>query len=293
MKKILLTFTLLLCFMKLTAEAPKYGYLMTCSKKGRITVHKPSGEIIWEHPAKKIYTANLLANGNILYVEDRVGCFEVTPKKKIVMEFKEKGEIYTVRRLKNGDTLLGNCSKNQAILIAPDGQEKKRLQLKGKKGHMAHRHFTITPDENSFLVGHIGSKVLIEYDFDGNIIKEFPAKGMVYTGLRSRNGDTYISWQYGIDKVTKDGDSKTLITLNEKSKPFVHFFTDISFYSKQRLYVSSWLGHRKEGKGPNVMLIDQEGKIEWQLNNHDQIANNTSFTPLTKSKIDAFKKALK
>ena len=293
MKKTLIILSLILCFLKLSAEAPKYGYLMVCSKKGRVTIHKPTGEIIWEHPAKHSYSANLLANGNILFVEDKIGFTEITPKKEVVMQFKESGEQFCVRRMKNGDTLLGNCSKNQIVIVAPDGTEKKRLQLKGKKGHMGHRHFNLSPDEKSFLVGHIGDKRLIEYDLDGKIIKEFPAKGMVYTGRRSRNGDTYISWQYGIDKISKDGETTSIISLNEKSTPYVHFFTDIAFYSKKRLYASSWLGHRKEGKGPNVLLLSPEGEIEWQLSNHDQVSNNTTFTPLTRTQFEAFKKGLK
>ena len=292
MKKALFIVLFTLNLLVLNAEAPKYGYMMTCSKKGRVTIHKPSGDIIWEHPARNTYSASLLPNGNVIFAEND-GVREVTPQKELVMHFKQPGEVFCVRRLKNGDTMLMSSTFNQMVIIDKDGKEKRRLDLKGQKGHMANRQFTVTPDQKSFLVGHIGDKTVREYDFDGKLIKEFPAKGYVFTGLRSRNGDTYISWQHGVDKVSKDGDVTNLITLNEKSTPYVHWFTSLAFYSKKRIFASSWLGHRCEGKGPSVILINQKGEIEWQLANHEQVANATSFTPLTKKQSQKFLKKMK
>ncbi len=288
MKQIFILFLCLVSIVNAQDLAPKYGYLMSCSKKGLISLHDKSGKVIWSTKAKKTYSATILENGNILYVQEG-GIREVTPTKKIVLEFNEAGEIYCARRLKNGKTAFVNAKNNELIILTNQGKTEKRLKLKGRKGHVAMRHFTITPQE-TFLVAHLGDKTVREYDQDGLVLKEIKTPGMVYSAVRNKAGETYISWQHGIEKITNNGKQETILKVGEKSNPFVHFLTSISLSDNGSIYVSSWLGHGKEGKGPSVLKLDKEGRIIWTLANHDQIANASSFTPLTETILKNFKK---
>jgi len=288
MKQILILFLCLVSVVHAQDTAPKYGYLMSCSKKGLISLHDTSGEVIWSTIAKNTYSATILENGNILYVQ-KGGIREVTPKKKVVLEFNEAGEIFCARRLNDGRTAFVKAKNNELIILTKQGKIEKRLKLKGRKGHVAMRHFTITPQE-TFLVAHLGDRAVREYDQEGKILKEIKTPGMVYSAVRNKAGETYISWQHGIEKITNNGKQETVLELNEKSKPFVHFFTSLSLVDNGSIYVSCWLGHGKEGKGPSVLKLDKEGKIIWTLANHDQIANASSFTPLTETILKNFKK---
>jgi outer membrane protein assembly factor BamB len=288
MKQILILLLCLVSVVKAQDTAPKYGYLMSCSKKGLISLHDKSGEVLWSTKAKNTYSATILDNGNILYVQEG-GIREVTPKKEVVLEFNEAGEIFCARRLKDGRTAFVNARNNELILLTNQGEIEKRLKLKGRKGHGAMRHFTITPQE-TFLVAHLGDRAVREYDQDGKILKEIKTPGMVYSVVRNKAGETYISWQHGIEKITGDGKQKTILKINEKSKPFVHFLTSLSLAGNGSIYVSSWLGHGKEGKGPSVLKLNKDGDIIWTLVNHDQIANASSFTPLTETMLNNFKK---
>ena len=288
MKHILIIFLCLVTIIHAQDAAPKYGYLMSCSKKGLVSLHEKSGEVIWSTKAKSTYSATILENGNILYVQVG-GIREVTPKNEVVLEFNEPGEIFCTRRLNDGRTAFVNANSNELVLLTKQGKIEKRLKLKGRKGHGAMRHFTVTPQE-TFLVAHLGDKAVREYDQDGKMLKEIKTPGMVYSVVRNKAGETYISWQHGIVKVTNDGKQETVLTLDEKSKPFVHFFTSVSLADDGSIYVSSWLGHGKEGKGPSVLKLDKDGKIIWTLANHDQIANASSFTALTETMLKNFKK---
>ena len=94
-----------------SAEKLPNGNVLVAAGDGKIAEINMRGETVWEYQSPLCLNAKLLPNGNFLCVShtgNRV--FEITRKKKIVVEFKTKGLACDAHRLENGNTLIAEDS---------------------------------------------------------------------------------------------------------------------------------------------------------------------------------------
>ena len=91
--------------------------------RGKVSKISAEGKIVWQYNAPRAHDAWLLANGNVLLTyagRGKGGAMEISPDKKIVWQYELKGEVHTVQRLADGNTLVSDCANGRLIEVTRD-----------------------------------------------------------------------------------------------------------------------------------------------------------------------------
>ncbi len=187
-----------------------YGIVYTGESAKRIEKYAPNGQIVWNYPAELARDVSLLPNGNILFCFNEnydskkgdgvSGAVEVTPDKKVVFEFKTTGQIFSCRRLPNGDTVIGNASQGKLQIVDSKGKLKKEFSINNKPGHSSMRHVAVCKN-GDFLVAEESAKTVRRYDADGKLIREIVTPFTPFGILELENGNVIVSGKSGIVEV--------------------------------------------------------------------------------------------
>jgi hypothetical protein len=122
------------------------SFLLVVPFRGVFRVNR-SGQVIWQHLTRKIsHDADLLPNGNVLYVHgwdarSDAQAYEIDPSGKIVWSWTAAGKVDTswhkpvttenrpsyahtnsAVRLPNGDTLISLRNFNRVVRVTPEGE---------------------------------------------------------------------------------------------------------------------------------------------------------------------------
>ncbi len=206
-------------------QPQQHSYL--CSDIGTKTllIMSADGKVEWEYPVEICTDAWMLKNGNILFtfggVETR-GVREVTPDKKIVWEYTTAEEVFGCQRLKNGNTLVAECTAKRLIEVNPKGKIVKTIPIESASApHMVMRHARKLKNGN-YLVSFLADKAVREYDPSGKKIREIKVPDMAFSAVRLRNGNTVIGYIGGVIEV--DPKDEVVWHLTQKDIPDVKLF---------------------------------------------------------------------
>jgi len=285
MKRITTALLLACCVTSHAGEVIKgserHTFVLADSGLGKILKFAPDGKLLWEHPAPNCYDVQVLPNGNILFTYKRqgkdYGVKEVTPGKKTVWEYQASGEVFSARRLPNGNTLVAECTNAKLIEVSPDGSVVKSFDLKSKnKGHGTMRMVRVTK-KGTYLVGQVGDRAVREYDADGRLIWECAVPGPAYGAIRLPNGSTLVSCQHSVIEFDKTGTA--VWTLNAKEIPEVapKWLACIVRLPNGNTVVGNWLGHHQEGKGVPLFEVTPDKKIVWQFTDTQRTRHASNF----------------
>ena len=250
----------------------RHAFLLADSGRKVVAIFSAEGKCLWEYRAGNTYDACLLDNGNILLSTGR-GAKEVTLGKKVVWEYKTPSESFSVQRLPNGNTLIGEATPGRLVEIDPKGKVAKEIKLTFKKGgHMCLRMARKTA-AGTYLVGHIGDRAVREYDSAGKVILEIKTPGLAYEALRLPNANTLVSHETGATEYDPRG--KAVWTVTGKDLPGMGFkwINTISRLPNGNTILGNWLGHRQEGKGRQVFEVTPDKKVVWQFEDHKAIGH--------------------
>ncbi len=263
--------------------------LTTCDGNNRLAVFNDKQKLIWEHSASKPYYAELLPNGHILYSYQH-GVKEISISGKELLNYKADGDVFCAQRLKNGNTLVGNCSKAQIVEINKKGEEIRHIHLKGGKGHGVFRHFNLTA-KGTILVGQLADKCAREYDMSGKVIRELKVPGLCYKAIELKSGNILVAYERGVVEFDKNG--KKVWELKDSDLPQlgIKFVTFLHETAAGELLIGNWLGHGMHGKGVPFFQITKGKKVTWTLSDSNAVKQATSLQVLTKRQLSLFKKS--
>ncbi len=210
------------------------------------------------------------------YVELDIKTGEV---KKEVSKF---SGVESLRRLPNGNTILGSNSDGGVTLQELNGQD---APVAGHKvtftNYSQLRLFRRTP-QNTFLIA-IGAK-LAEVTWAKQTVWEMnvPGGDWVFQGLRLPDGTIAVTSGYGsailvVDQTTK----KVLTTIGGKSQPDAarlapNFYAGFQVLSNGHFVVTNWEGHGggNGGKGIQLLEYDTKGALVWSWKQDPQMVSS-------------------
>jgi hypothetical protein len=123
------------------------------------------------------------------------------------------------------------------------------------------------------LVTHYGLDAVREYDPQGRMIREIPARGGPHSVVRLPNGNTLIACgdrPGGPRAFEVDPDGKTVWELTQADLPDVHlaFLGGLHRLPNGNTVLSNWLGHGQFGKGPHILEVTPDKKVVWTYADH-------------------------
>ena len=277
MKKIL---SFLLFTASALAEAPPIqtgpGHPFACTdySQGKVFIVAANGKVEWEYPAKSCNDLWVLPNGNLLFNTGH-GVQEVTREKKVVFDYQSKSEIYACQRLANGNTFVGECNAGRLLEVAPDGRIAKEIHLlpAGKDGGHLYMRNARSLANGHYLVAHNGEQMVREYDPQGHIVREIPAKGGPHSVARLANGNTLIACgdlAGGHRVFEADAAGKTVWEIKDGDLPGISFYFMTGFHRlpNGNTVISNWQGHGHFGKAPHLIEVTPDKRVVWTFADH-------------------------
>ena len=166
------------------ANTNGHRLLIGDDSKHRLAIVERDGKISWEQPVNSIHDLALLRNGNILFQTNWTQLIEMTPDKKIVWSYdsaKMNGnegkpvEVHAFQRLANGSTMIVESGRARIIEVNKNGelQHEIKLRVQHPSPHSDTR-MARKLDSGNYLVCQENDGVVREYNFNGEIVWEFP-----------------------------------------------------------------------------------------------------------------------
>jgi len=222
----------------------------------------PSGRVLWRRPNHRATELAVLANGNVLYIEDPKGVVtEINQEQKAVWQYKtDKAALVSVQRLPNGNTLLVDDSVPRVFEVTPDGKTVwniEKPEFKGKAMRRARRTAAGTT-----IVAIQIAELLLEINSQGEIIKrqEFPGRLPAYA-MPLPDGGMYIGLAGPGEVRRVDASGKITATFSGvESTARMAWSSGYTPTPEGGLIVSDYMGGR-------IVEFDAKGKVVHQLKN--------------------------
>lgn len=251
-----------------------FSFIYAAESPGRIVVFDNNGEIAWEYPAEMARDVWKLSNGNVLFpynlnynsrTNDGVsGVMEVTPDKKVVLDIKTKGQVFTCQRLSNGETLIGAASQGKLLIFDKNGNIARSITVKNKPGHSCMRYARVLANGN-FIVAEESAGAVREYSADGNLAGEFKVDFPPFGVVRLENGNTVISGKASIVELDSHGKEVWRLSAGEVPQLGVRWFAGFQVLPDGNLFVCN-----AGGKIPFFEITrDRNKRMIWQSKDKD------------------------
>lgn len=267
-----------------------YAHSFYCGDTGkkRIVQFNEQGEVIWSLEKVKPSDFSVLDNGNFLYSHVAKGMSyvqEITKDKKVVWEYKEKGEIRSCQRLDDGTTLIGETTKGVLKIIDKESNVLKSIFIKtdNSKGHTKLRVVRKGVDGLYYVAQH-GEGLARAYNEAGELVRDIKhqvnviekstkkTRNACYAVNPLKDGTLLLSGLSVLKIIDTSG--KTIWELHESDIPEVNIysFTGTHVLENGNILVTNWLGHGATGKGHHVVEIDrQTKKVVWSMRNDKEL----------------------
>ncbi|WP_297904139.1 hypothetical protein [uncultured Parabacteroides sp.] len=255
-------------------------------------VNKNSKKIEWEHPLEKGWECNSVAvtpDGNILFSYSK-GAKLITRDHKEIWNIAapEGCEMQTARVLPNGNYLLAWCGCPATIMeVNAKGEILSRTELDTgiDQPHAQFRQVNKN-ERGNYLVPLFVSSEIREISPSGQFVKSVKVDGNPFCVAALDNGNYLVAC----------GDAHCFVELNFETEKVVRKVnaSDIEggrlFFVAQllpihggSLYICNWQGHDGEaakGHYPQLIEINEVGKIVWELNDNATFGMISSICPI-------------
>jgi len=236
---------------------------------GRVMLLAPDGSVLWEHKAGNIHDAWYLPNGNVIFADGNIK--EVTPDKKVVFEYVPKeqkgGGAYSVQRLTNGNTVIGENGSGNIVEVDPAGKVLVSFKSKFENPDDHHHHLRMvrkTPDGN-YLVCHSVNNCVREYDATGKIVWELKTKGLAFAGVRLANGNTVVSTLNQVTEYDAAGNQVWEFAVSDLPDLHIRNMTGIHILPNGNMVIGCYSAYDKEsGAGVGMFEITHDKKLVWK-----------------------------
>jgi len=280
------------------------GHHFACTdySGGKVFIVNTDGKVEWEYKTGSCNDLWVLPNGNLLF-NTGTGVQEVTRDKKIVFDYKGSpftravkqkdgttkqvegpSEIYACQRLANGNTFISECNTGRLLVVTPGGRIVKEVRLlpKGKDGGHAYIRNARLLANGNFLVTHYAEEAVREYDPQGKLVREIPAKGGPHSAVRLPNGNTLIAIgdrPDGHRVFEVDAAGKTVWEVKDGDLPGLpfKFMTGVQRLPNGNTVITNWLGHGQFGKSAHIIELTPEKKVVWTFADHKTMKTISSI----------------
>ena len=257
--------------------AVRHPFVCSDSGSRKVLRFSAEGKLEWECPAGSTYDVWALPSGNLLF-DLNDGVVEVTPEKKIVLQYKAEGEVFCCQRLPDGNTLVGECSKGRLVEVSPEGKVVKSIPVTSRNGKFGHGTMRMARKlaNGHYLVSHLGERCAREYDADGKVVREIKGRGPVFAAVRLPNGNTVVCDLHSVfeidpaDKIVWEVTKKEILPqILRKPGPEMAkgegLMTGIQRLPNGNTVICNWFGHGREPNSAPIFEVTPAKKVVWQF----------------------------
>ena len=240
--------------------------LFTSEAAKQIQRYDASGKVVWTYPADTARDVWQLPNGNVLFPysvsngvgEAETGAMEVTSDKRIVWQFKTRGQVYSCQRMADGNTLVGATRQGKLLIVNPAGQVVRSFEIKNAAaGHGSMRNVRALADGH-FLVAEENACAAREYDADGQLLREFKTPFPTYSAIRLPSGHTVTCGRTGIVEFDAAGQAVWELKDAEVPELGIRWFAGLQVLPNGHFFICN-----AGGKVP-FAEISRDKKIVWR-----------------------------
>lgn len=222
----------------------------------------PSGRVLWRRPNHRATELSVLANGNVLYIEDPKGvATEIDRDQKVVWQYKtDKVALVSAQRLPNGNTLFVDDSTPRLFEVTPDGKTVWNVEKPEYKG-MAMRRARRTDSGTTVVAVQIAG-LLLELNANGDVVKklEFPNRLPAYA-MPLPDGGMMIGLAGPGEVRRVDASGRVVATFaGNDSTAKMAWTSGFTLTPEGGLIVSDYMGSR-------IVEFDAKGNVVHQLKN--------------------------
>ena len=231
-------------------------------KKEVVTMHWPSGRVVWSVPNGGSHDVQPLPGGGAL--------FSYASARKVVEVDANQKEVWTccdgldsplaAQRLPNGNTLIGDAKAGRVIEVTPA----KKVVWEYKSDDLANmrsRNSNRTPEGTTLIAVEAVGK-LIEVDAAGKIIWTYQTADTtrrLYTGHRLPNGNTMISLSAPGEVIEVDKAGKVVRSVGGKNLGFAFgWVSGIDIFPNGNWLINDYTGRR-------IVEVDKAGNLVNEL----------------------------
>ena len=256
------------------ADEKGFSFIYAADSPGKIVIFDSDGKSAWEYPAEMARDVWKLPNGNVLFpynldynskINDGMsGVMEVTPDKKVVLDIKTKGQVFTCQRLPNGETLVGAASQGKLLIFDGKGSITKSITVRNKPGHSCMRYARALSNGN-FIVAEESARAVREYSAAEDLIREFKVDFPPFGVVRLENGNTVISGKASIVELDSHGKEVWRLSAAEVPLLGVRWFAGFQVLPNGNLFVCN-----AGGRIPFFEITrDTNKRMIWQSKDKD------------------------
>ena len=199
-------------------------------------------------------------------------------------------EMQTARILPDGNALIAWCGHPSTILeVNPKGEilSKTEFETGIERPHAQFRQINKNKKGN-YLVPLFATSEVREIASDGKLLNTVKLSGTPFSTAFLKNGDYLVACGDAHCFVQLDATSNKIIrqvNANDIDGVQLFFVAQLFPLKKGGLYICNWQGHDREagkGKHPQLVEIDSNGKVVWQLNDRVKFGMISSVCPIRK-----------
>lgn len=293
-KNLVLLFVLLCLSPIVQGKSPRHLLLGGSGWNKIAIINKETKEIVWEYPLEKGWECNSVAatkTGEILFSYSK-GAKMITRDGHELWNIAASAgcEMQTARILPDGNALIAWCGHPSTILeVNPKGEilSKTEFETGIERPHAQFRQINKNKKGN-YLVPLFATSEVREIASDGKLLNTVKLSGTPFSTAFLKNGDYLVACGDAHCFVQLDATSNKIIRqVNAYDIDGVQLFFVAQLFplKKGGLYICNWQGHDHEagkGKHPQLVEIDSNGKVVWQLNDRVKIGMISSVCSIRK-----------
>ena len=265
---------------------------------GRVFAFDSAGKVFWQAKAAgNVHDVSILENGNVLIAAGKFAR-EINPKGKVIWEYIPKnqtgGGVFSVQRLKNGHTVVGENSTGRILEFNKKGKLIVTIQTDWKTKNKHHRMRLVRKLKNGkYLTCTSGDKIVRMYGKNGKVSKIIKGKNICFKAIVLKSGNILVSWLNKISEYDKDGKEVWTFKDNEIKGQVIRYMAGIQELANGNIVVGCYNSYNKKGQGWGAFEITKKKKVIWSYANSKADRSLMSVQKLTKKQLKILKKASK
>lgn len=292
MKKIICLFICLLTTSVAVGKSPRYLLLGGSGWNKIAIIDKASKEIVWEYPLEKGWECNSVAatrKGEILFSYSKGAKMITRDGRELWNIAAPTGcEMQTARILPDGNALVAWCGHPSVVLeVGRTGEILSRTEFETGISHPHAQFRQINKNKKgNYLVPLFATSEVREISPDGRLLNTVKLSGTPFSTLFLKNGDCLVACGDAHCFVQLDAQSGKVVRrvgANDIEGVQLFFVAQLVPSQQGGLYICNWQGHDREagkGKHPQLIEVDPEGKVVWQLNDKSTFGMISTVCPM-------------
>ena len=261
----------------------------------RVFAFDSAGIVIWQAQAPgNVHDVSILRNGNVLIA---AGGFarEISPTGKVIWEYRPEnqagGGVFSVQRLKNGNTVVGENSTGKILEFNSAGKVIRTIQTSWNTKNKHHQMRLVRKTASGkFLCCTSGDKLFRVFDQNGRICLSITGKNICFKAIELKSGNYLVSWLDEIIEYDQVGKKVWSFSRQDIKDQHISMMTGIDELESGNIVVGTYSSYNKNRKGIAAFEITKDKKIVWSYSKPGSDKSLMTVQKLSPSQLEILSK---